>query len=40
MNIIDMKNIAEEREEIEPALESKDAVHFNDEAECARDVVS
>ena len=40
MNIINMKKIGEAREENEAALESKDAVHFNDEAECARDVVS
>jgi len=31
---------AEAREEIEMALESKDTVYFNEEAECARDAVN
>jgi len=31
---------AEAREEIEMALESKDTVYFDEEAECARDAVN
>jgi hypothetical protein len=38
---IDEINIkfAEAREEIETAMESKETVYFNEEAECARDAV-
>ncbi|XP_015169717.1 uncharacterized protein [Solanum tuberosum] len=38
VDIINLK-FAEAREEIESAMESKETVYFNEEAECARDAV-
>lgn len=38
MDEINLK-FAEAREEIEAALESKDTVYFDEEAQCARDAV-